>query len=295
MLWRNDNTVVVGKYQNTREEINESYVKETGIKVVRRLSGGGAVYHDKGNLNFTFIVKDNSHGFDFNLFCIPIIKALAKFGITASFNGRNDITIDGKKFSGNSQYASGGRLLHHGCIMLNSDLGKVENALKVKVIKFQSKSTKSIKSRVTTINANASNPISMEDFKEALLQATGTSNTLIPYKLNKEELAEVKRLRNEKYVTWEWNYGKSPDYTSVCEKKYDSGVVSVLLKVSAGIIKDIKFYGDFFGNGDIEDLEDVIRGHKLSQNLLEVLRSQDVDYYINGLTSQDIFELLCGH
>ena len=119
MLWRNDNTVVVGKYQNTREEINESYVKETGIKVVRRLSGGGAVYHDKGNLNFTFIVKDNSHGFDFNLFCIPIIKALAKFGITASFNGRNDITIDGKKFSGNSQYASGGRLLHHGLSLIH--------------------------------------------------------------------------------------------------------------------------------------------------------------------------------
>ena len=139
LLWQNDRTIVVGKYQNTAEEINQSYVEAHGIRVARRLSGGGAVYHDKGNLNFTFIVDqaDNAD-FNFNVFVVPVLRALERFGVTAAFNGRNDLTIDGQKFSGNSQYARHGRLLHHGCIMLDSNLTNVADALKVKQAKFDS-------------------------------------------------------------------------------------------------------------------------------------------------------------
>ena len=161
MLWQNFNTIVVGKYQNTAEEINQSFVDEHGIRVVRRLSGGGAVFHDRGNLNFTFIVDQGSNpDFNFKVFVEPVVQALDRFGIHAEFNGRNDITIDGMKFSGNSQYTRHGRLLHHGCIMLDSNLTNVADALKVKDAKFDSKAVKSVRSRVTTINSHASVPIS---------------------------------------------------------------------------------------------------------------------------------------
>ena len=169
MLWQNDNTIVVGKYQNTAEEIDQAYVDAHHIRVARRLSGGVAVYHDRGNLNFTFIVDQaDAPGLNFKIFVEPVIRALARFGVHAAFTGRNDLTIDGMKFSGNAQYARRGRLLHHGCIMLDSNLTSVADALRVKEAKFASKAVKSVRSRVTTINAHAPAPISMEEFKEAL-------------------------------------------------------------------------------------------------------------------------------
>ena len=156
MLWQNSNTIVVGKYQNTAEEINQAFVDAHGIRVVRRLSGGGAVYHDTGNLNFTFIVdQDTAPGLNFKIFVRPVVEALARFGVHAEFTGRNDLTIGGMKFSGNSQYAKHGRLLHHGCIMLDSNLTDVADALRVKQAKFDSKAVKSVRSRVTTINTHA--------------------------------------------------------------------------------------------------------------------------------------------
>lgn len=293
ILWQNHNTIVVGKYQNTAEEVNQRFVEEHGIKVVRRLSGGGAVYHDKGNLNFTFIVdqKDNPE-FDFKLFIAPVIKTLEKLGIQAQFNGRNDITIDGKKFSGNSQYARRGRLLHHGCIMLDSNLTDVADALKVKDAKFESKSVKSVRSRVTTINANAPRPISMEEFKKALCANMDEGVGLESYSLTQTDLEEVERLRDEKYSTWEWNYGSSPAYDLRVEKKFPAGLVTICLQVDEGKIGDIRFYGDFFGNGTISELEKALVGHRLDEYLGETLEKLDVSSYMNGITARDIMQML---
>ena len=152
MLWQNDNTIVVGKHQNTLEEINTDYVKEHGVTVVRRLSGGGAVYHDLGNLNFTF-VAENRFGseFDFSTFCRPVVDALRSLGVPAEINGRNDMTIEGRKFSGNAQYMKKGRIMHHGTLMYDSDLEAVSRALNVKPDKIESKGLKSVRSRVTNI------------------------------------------------------------------------------------------------------------------------------------------------
>ena len=170
MLWQNDHAIIVGKHQNTIEEINQDFVKEQGIKVVRRLTGGGAVYHDLGNLNFTFIVNnDSGKPFDFQSFTRPVVKALQSLGVNAEFNGRNDITIDGKKFSGNSQYAKRGRVLHHGTVLFNSKLDTVQNALKVKKDKIESKGVKSVKSRVTNIADYLEPGFTLEDFKKALV------------------------------------------------------------------------------------------------------------------------------
>ena len=294
MLWQNDNTIVVGKYQNTAEEIDQAYVDAHGIRVARRLSGGGAVYHDKGNLNFTFIVdRADAPGLNFKIFVEPVIQALARFGVHAAFTGRNDLTIDGMKFSGNAQYARRGRLLHHGCIMLDSNLTSVADALRVKEAKFASKAVKSVRSRVTTINAHAPAPISMEDFKGALKECAMASGELEPCTLTEEDLAAVRKLRNEKYATWAWNYGCSPAYDMRREMKFPAGLVTAHLSAEGGKIKAVRFYGDFFG-GELGELEGAMVGLPLDGHLTEALEALRVGDYMSGITAEELSRLLRG-
>ena len=294
MLWQNDNTIVVGKYQNTAEEIDQAYVDAHGIRVARRLSGGGAVYHDKGNLNFTFIVdRADAPGLNFKIFVEPVIQALARFGVHAAFTGRNDLTIDGLKFSGNAQYARRGRLLHHGCIMLDSNLTGVADALRVKEAKFASKAVKSVRSRVTTINAHAPAPISMEDFKGALKECAMASGELEPCTLTEEDLAAVRKLRDEKYATWAWNYGCSPAYDMRREMKFPAGLVTAHLSAEGGKIKAVRFYGDFFG-GELGELEGAMAGLPLDGHLTEALEALRVGDYMSGITAEELSRLLRG-
>lgn len=293
MLWQNDNTIVIGKHQNTAEEVNQAFVDAHGIRVARRLSGGGAVYHDKGNLNFTFIVdQDKAPDFNFQVFVVPVIKALEKIGVHAEFTGRNDLTIDGMKFSGNSQYAKHGRLLHHGCIMLDSNLTNVADALKVKAAKYESRGIKSVHSRVTCINANAPKPVRMYEFKTLLKDAVFQSNDIQALTLSEKQLADIEALRSEKYVKWDWNYGESPSYNLKREKKFPSGLVSIYMQSENARIKSIRFYGDFFGNGDLSDLEQALTGLPLDQHLADALEPLDIGQYMNGISAKDISDLI---
>ena len=294
MLWQNDNTIVVGKYQNTAEEIDQAYVDAHGIRVARRLSGGGAVYHDRGNLNFTFIVdRADAPGLNFKIFVEPVIRALARFGVHAAFTGRNDLTIDGMKFSGNAQYARRGRLLPHGCIMLDSNLTSVADALRVKEAKFASKAVKSVRSRVTTINAHAPAPISMEDFTGALKECAMASGELEPCTLTEEDLAAIRKLRDEKYATWAWNYGCSPAYDMRREMKFPAGLVTAHLSAEGGKIKAVRFYGDFFG-GELGELEGAMVGLPLDGHLTEALEALRVGDYMSGITAEELSRLLRG-
>ena len=294
LLWQNDNTIVVGKYQNTAEEIDQAYVDAHHIRVARRLSGGGAVYHDRGNLNFTFIVdRADAPGLNFKIFVRPVVEALARFGVHAEFTGRNDLTIDGMKFSGNAQYARRGRLLHHGCIMLDSNLTSVADALRVKEAKFDSKAVKSVRSRVTTINAHAPAPISMEDFKGALKECAMASGELEPCTLTEEDLAAIRKLRDEKYATWAWNYGFSPAYDMRREMKFPAGLVTAHLSAEGGKIKAVRFYGDFFG-GELGELEGAMAGLPLDGHLTEALEALRVGDYMSGITAEELSRLLRG-
>lgn len=289
MLWQNDNTIVVGKYQNTAQEINQEFVDQNHIRVARRLSGGGAVYHDKGNLNFTFIVSEEGHGLQFRQFIQPVIRALAKLGIHAEFTGRNDITIDGKKISGNSQYVKRGRIMHHGCILVNSNLTNVSEALRPKEAKFESKSAKSVASRVTTIHACSPKEITVEIFKKALAEEVLQGNGAREYELSEADLAEIQKLADEKYRTWEWNYGKSGNYNYQKSQKYDFGMVEISAVVKEGVLQEVRIYGDFFGNGEIADLEQALRGEALDENLAGRIADKiDVDHYIHGMTALDL-------
>ncbi|KAF5091069.1 lipoate--protein ligase [Acetobacterium wieringae] len=294
LLWQNDNAVIVGKHQNTIEEINQEYIKENDIKVVRRLSGGGAVYHDLGNLNFTFIVNEaGQEQFDFQTFTRPLVEALKTLGVNAEFNSRNDLAIDGKKFSGNSQYAKRGRILHHGTILFNSNLATIQSALKVKQDKIESKGIKSVKSRVTNIVDYLDEDYTLEDFKAALLKAMFENDNLEMITLLEEEIQAIEQLKTEKYATWDWNYGKSPRYNLRKERKCDFGLITVLLQVEKGEIKELHFYGDYFGNGDIQELETLLIGVKPTEEALsKVLKDIALTDYINGLDVKTLIDLI---
>ncbi len=293
MLWQNKKTIVVGRNQNTVEEINQQYVERHHIQVARRMSGGGAVYHDRGNLNYTMIVDiDGFKEFNFRTFSLPVIRTLKKFGIEAEFNGRNDLLIGGKKFSGSSQYAKGKRMLHHGCIMLDMDIETLQNALRVSKEKISSKGIKSVKSRVTSINSCISVPISMDVFEAELFREICGENQITEYCMKSGERKIVNNIRKDKYASWEWNYGYLADYGIVKEKRFPSGIVSAHMNVEKGRISGIRLFGDFFGNGPADELEKSMKGLKLDSMLKERLEQLDIPYYINGVTAKDMYELL---
>lgn len=293
LLWQNKNAIVLGNYQNAIEEINPTYVKEHAIKVARRLSGGGAVYHDLGNLNYTLIIdQDKLEDFSFHILVRPVIQTLASFGIQAECTGRNDLTIHGKKFSGSSQFTQNGRLLHHGCIMLDSDLNAVATALKVRAAKFISKSVKSVASRVTTINDNVAFPIPMHLFKTTLTHHFLRNTPSQSYKLTMTDLSNVRKLRDEKYATWMWNYGRCADYSIQKEHKFPAGLVNISMEVENVQIKNIRIFGDFFGKGDIHELEQSMIGLILDQTLTSNLQKASVSHYMNGITPADLSSLL---
>ena len=287
MLWQNDNTIVVGKHQNTAEEINADFVRTHGVRVVRRLSGGGAVYHDLGNLNFTFVM-------DLHLFCRPVARALQKLGVDAQVNGRNDITIDGQKFSGNAQYRKQGRIMHHGTLMFDSDLSVVAQALQVSQDKIESKGIPSVRSRVTTIRPYLRQDVSLEQFKALLLEAMFEGTPMEPYSLTTQDLAAVQALRDSRYATWEWNYGASPKWSVRKRRRVEGvGVIEVFLVVEQGRIAAADFRGDYFSAEDSGPLSARLMGLPLEPSALtDALRDVPVDRYFTGLTAEALVCIL---
>ena len=295
LLWQNHNTIVVGKYQNTVGEINNEYVREHGISVVRRLSGGGTVYHDLGNLNFTFIVDaSEAERINFRMFCEPIVRTLASFGVTAEISGRNDITVDGKKFSGNAQYLREGRVMHHGTILFNSDSSVIVGALQVDREKLASKGVKSVSSRVTNLVEYLPAGTTLEDFKARLMEELGKAEPMELMTLSDEALACIEEIKKERYDTWEWNYGRSPGYTDHRRKRIEGvGLVEISMEVKGETIRDVQFFGDFFENGDVSALAELLKGCRCRrENLLERLAAHDVGAYIRNLTAKDLAELI---
>lgn len=291
LLWINEPSIIVGKNQNTIQEINLDYVKENNINVVRRLSGGGAVYHDYGNLNYTIISKSKeTSAFNFEAFSQPVIEVLAKLGVKAEFSGRNDITIDGQKFCGNAQYMKKGKVLHHGAMLFDTDLEVLGKALKVSKDKIESKGVKSVRSRVTNIKDHLKEDITVEDFKQLLLEHMFKENKEIEeYKLTEEDYANINKLMEERYSTWEWNFGSSPDFNIEKSRRFPSGKVEIKIDVQEGIIRGIKFYGDFFGGGEISDVEDKFIGIKYKEDeISKVLDNIDIGYYFSGISKSDI-------
>jgi lipoate-protein ligase A len=295
MLWRNRNAIVVGRFQNTAAEINAAYVKKHGISVVRRLSGGGAVYHDLGNVNFTFIVSRETPGaFDFAAFCGPVIGALASLGVRAEAAGRNDMTIGGRKFSGNAQYHKRGRVMHHGTILYDSDLSVVAEALVVPEDKFVSKGISSVRSRITNVKEHMPEDIPVDRFIAVLRETLIRENHMLPYAFTPEEIQGAQALQRAVYDTLEWNYGASPAYDIRKEQRIDGcGKLEIHMSIERGVITGIAFFGDYFGTEDSAGLAKLLRGRHLERKELEgALAGADIGAYFHNMDAARFLDIL---
>lgn len=296
LLWRNGPAIIVGKNQNTVEEINMDFVKENNIQVVRRVTGGGAVYHDLGNLNFSFIAKaDSNEKIDFKTYNVPIIKALEKLGVKCDLSGRNDLVIDGKKFSGIAQSISKGRVLNHGTLLFDSELDVLSKALNVKRDKIESKGIKSVSSRVTNIKAYVKEDVDVLEFKELLLKNIFEyfNEPIEVYELSDEDKNNVQKMVDERYGTWEWNFGRSPKFNYKGYGRFAGGCVETRLQVENGLIENCKIYGDFFGKGDIAVLEEKLKGVRYDlDEVKNVLTDVSVEEYLGRITKEEFLECL---
>ena len=291
MLWRNDKAVIVGKFQNSAAEINLDYVREHGIKVVRRQTGGGAVFHDLGNVNYTFIGTKGSG--DFRTFSEPILRVLNEMGVPAKFEGRNDLTINGMKFSGTAQCVYKDRILHHGTLLFASEMDDLTAALKVNPLKFKDKAVKSVRKRVTNISEHLPTPMSVTDFIEVVMRnVSGHSENAVPYELSEYDVQEISKLRDEKYSTWDWNFGTSPKFGYTKQIRTGGGNVELNLDVDKGLITAIKFFGDFFAQKDPVDFEGLFLNQKYeTENIQRILQSVEINDYFRNVTVEEMMEL----
>lgn len=295
LFYINAPSIIIGKNQNTIEEINEPYTREKGIKVVRRVSGGGAVYHDLGNLNFSFVTEDDGESFhNFKKFTQPIVEVLNDMGVNAELVGRNDIEVEGKKISGNAMVSIKGRMFSHGTVMVNSDIDEVQNALKVNPKKIESKGIKSVRARVGTVSDFLEEPLDLEVFKEKILEKIfGSKEKIEEYKLTDEDWDNIMTLSKEKYQTWDWNFGKNPHYNYDASHKFPAGLLDVRLEVKNGKIEHAKIFGDFFGIGEVSDIEEKLIGVEHTyEHMDEALKDLDISHYLGQITRDEFLTLI---
>lgn len=296
LFYINAPSIIIGKHQNTIEEINQEYVKENDIQVVRRLSGGGAVYHDLGNLNFSFITKDDGQSFhNFRKFTEPVVEALRSFGVNAELSGRNDLQVGEQKISGNAQFSTRGRMFSHGTLMFNLNLEDVQASLHANPEKFKSKSTKSVRSRVANILSFMDRDMTIEEFRSELLRHIfGMDPKDVPqYKLKEEDWNKINEISRERYKNWDWNYGLSPESNVKHMKKFPVGIIDLRMDIKDGNIQGIKIYGDFFGVGDVTDIEDKLRGLRYEEHdVRTALEDVDVKHYFGNLEKEDFISLV---
>lgn len=294
----NEPSIIIGRNQNTLEEINHEYVEANGVYVVRRLSGGGAVYHDLGNLNYSFITHNNGNNFhNFHKFTAPVIDVLRNMGVQAELSGRNDILVDGRKISGNAQYSTSTRMYHHGTLLFNSQLEDVGSALNVKMGKITSKGIKSVRSRVANIAEfldDGLKDMGVEGFKSKILSGIFNGSGEIPqYVLTEDDWEAIRNLSDERYANWDWNFGKSPDFNLRKTHRFSIGEIDACIDVQKGSIRGIKIYGDFFGQREIAEIEQRLAGVRFDRkSLREALDPVDVSYYFGGLTNEELLRFL---
>lgn len=289
MLWQNDNTIVVGVNQNPLEEVNLRLAETYNVNLVRRSTGGGAVYHDLGNLNFSYITDwDDGDVMGYEHFLKPIASAFGKIGLSIEIKGRNDLLLDGKKISGSAQRLVDGRILHHGTLLINSDLEKMEQLLHVSADKIQSKGIKSVRSRVTNIQEYTWKRLDVESVKELLLQHW-FGETVKSEKLGKDQLNEVKLIACHKYRAWNWLYGRSPKFNFKNKKRFAGGAVEVHMDIKDGVISKCMINGDFLSLKSIRDVEEKLTDIRYDRCCVKAsLESLPINLYFGDIAKEDI-------
>lgn len=298
-LWRNKPSIIIGLHQNAFAEINIDYVKENNIPVIRRLTGGGAVFHDMGNINFTFIdnkIPGESTADMFKRFTQPIIKALKSLGIEASLQGRNDLVIDNKKFSGNAVAQFKDRILQHGTLLFSASMTNLSQALANRPEHFKGKAVQSNRARVTNISDHLTTNMTIEEFL-LFLEKFITKTELDKYTLynySPQDLAAIAKLTEEKYSKESWNYGSSPKYGYSKTSRFNCGIIELYMEVNRGIIEEIKFYGSYFFINETSLLEKELKGCKNSPEAIkERIKKIDLSNYFSNITEEEFLSMFC--
>ncbi|NUM32405.1 MAG: lipoate--protein ligase [Bacteroidetes bacterium] len=265
MIWQNQNAIIVGKHQNTLAEINFDFVNQNNIKVVRRLSGGGTVFHDLGNINFTFIKKYEGQNpkIDFKKFLNPVVQMLHKYGINAMFSGKNDLLINGKKISGNAEHIfhRQKKILHHGTLLFSSNLDFLRKSLSDNSAFYTDKAVKSIRSSVCNISDYLSENTGVEHFKNEMIEYfKNLYPTIKTYNFTESDRTMIKQIAGDKYSQWQWNYGYSPKYTFQKKIETEMGNVEILFDVEKGNISNVKIFLSFLPDAEIQNLNFALIG-----------------------------------
>jgi lipoate-protein ligase A len=294
LLWRNARAVIIGRNQNAVEEVDMDYAREKNISVNRRISGGGAVFHDLGNINYTVIKDQGEDDFGgYAEFTGPVIAFLKELGVEAQLSGRNDLTVKGMKISGNAQASRNGRIMHHGTLLYDVSVGDLAGVLRPNQAKISSKGIKSVRSRVTNLVEHLPEKMDPLEFLQQLYDFYLRSRPdVVERRLTAEEIAAVQKLVKEKFATWEWNFGHSPAYDLQKNQRFDFGMVDVRLSVSGGVMKEVKIFGDFFGMEEITELERRLTGvlHR-REAIAEALAKVDLGRYIHGISLEQLLSL----
>lgn len=291
MLWQNDNSIIVGRYQNMGREINLEEARARNVKVVRRSTGGGTVYHDLGNLNFSYIFDcPHPEEIDKTFLSHHILRALNSMGIDAVFSGRNDMLLNGKKFSGTAQSLVKKRFLHHGTLLFDSNLTVLSDVLNVDQTKLQSKGISSVKSRVTNIKSELGLAMDMPEFWEKLRLGFGPMEEYVP---TKEDLEAVAELQRTKYAAWDWNAGGEPAFSYHNEQRFSAGLLTLKYNAAKGKLTQCSISGDFLGLTDIAELEDALTNIDFKPDAVRaVLASLPLHLFLGGITAEEFVECM---
>ena len=297
LFYVNAPAIIIGRNQNTIEEINSDVVDARGIRVVRRVSGGGAVYHDLGNLNFSFMTRDVNARFNrYDLFNTPVVEVLRELGVPAEIGGRNDILAGGRKISGNAQFATAGKMFSHGTLLLDSNLDDVTEALKPKPGKVESKGVKSVRSRVANISEFLREPITVTELRDRILERIfGTRDRAVVPSLvmNPLDWRAARDLVERRYGNWSWNYGENPQSNVQRVQRFAAGEIDVRLDVHGGLITGAKFFGDFMGRAEVAALEARLHGLTYERGAIAAaLAGVDLRQYFGDIAYDDVLALL---
>jgi lipoate-protein ligase A len=293
LFYINAPSVIIGRNQNSIEEIDPRFVRENQIHLVRRLSGGGAVYHDLGNLNFSFITHGKHDLHNFGKFTQPVIEVLQRLGAAAVLQGKSDIFVDGKKISGNAQYASTGRMFSHGTILFDTNLENMLRAINPRQLTIESKAVQSVRSFVTNVREHLSEELDIWGLRQALLVGIFGGEQIPAYDLTESDWAQIQEIAAQRYMTWEWNYGRSPAFNIQKTEKLSVGKLDARIYVEKGRIQSIKIFGDFSGQQDVAELEMRLIGLRYDAEVFgQALADIDLTPYFGPLEKETFLNLL---